>query len=188
MKTDNKPGHPVRIKGTAPAQSMVSVTGRDHRHGRYDLGTTTASDTGHWHLDLPGGVRLNTAVRAHADGHTSDAAHIKVHQILRIDNDGGRCHHKTGRHCSIALLRHHRHHFVYRITGQSMVHIGREHITVRRHGHVVGKGRIHRNRTFALTFVLRHRTAKHLALRSSGKNGHDVRLMLPGHRHFRIAT
>lgn len=186
MRSDGTAGHRVTIKGTADPGEKVVVRGHDKRHGKYRLGRATPSDTGHWRLRLADGVSYNTVARAFQGSEKSNRAHIDVHQVLRIDGHNGRCHYKTGKHCAISLVRHDADGFHYKLTGSSRSKVPGERIVVRRHGHVLGHGRMHRDGTFTVHFTTGKRTPNGLVLRGNGKDRDGVRWVLSGHRRFHV--
>jgi hypothetical protein len=171
ISSDHVAGHPATVNGTAGANKVVIVRGTDHKRGTHRLGEVTAAGNGSWHLHLAHGVLYNTVVQAFSGTQRSNRRNLPVHQVLRIKSDKFIGETAQG--------------FRYKLTGSSASRIPGEAITVRFNGRVVGKGRLHSNGTFTITFTLAHKHAK-LNLHGTGRNASGVEYTLTANRSFRV--
>jgi hypothetical protein len=185
--TDHVAGHKATVKGTAKPRRVIILHGTDAKHGSRTLGDTTSSSTGHWHVTLTHGVLYNTVLRATSGVSASNRAHLNVHQVLKINGRGGRCHYSTGQHCAITFVGETSAGFRYRLKGSSRSHVPGERITVTRNGHVLGKARMHSNGTYTVTFVVNNRGADGLVLVGTGVSRSGRTYTKAGHRSFSIA-
>ena len=171
VASDHIAGHAVTLGGTAPAGSPIVVRGHDPKNGAHNFGGTTTGTDGKWHLRIAHGVLYNTVVQAFSGAHSSNKVSVTVHQVLNLKSD--------------KLLAEKSDGFHYMVAGSSTSHIPNEAITVLIKGHVVGKGRLHSDGTYSVTFLSK---TKHFSatVHGTGKSGSGKTYALSGSRSFRI--
>jgi len=171
IASDHVAGHAAKVNGTAAANKLVILFGTDHKRGKHELGEATSAANGAWHVSLAHGVLYNTVLQATSGTQKSKPAHLNVHQVLKIT--------------TVKLVREGASGFTYKLTGKSASHVPGEAISVLVNGKAVGKGKMHANGTFTVTFLVKNKSEA-LKLHGTGRSGSGVVYTLAGNKKFHV--